>query len=322
MPQISIITTTYKHEKYILETIKSIQSQRFYDWELLIGDDSPDTLTENIVLPLLDSDTRIKYWHHTPNKWVVENMNFLLSQVDSESQYIAFLEWDDLYTPDNLLKKLEIFEKYPEVKLVYNELDFVNADSKTLISQYLKYRKIPFFQNQKISPDVFLAYTAWPIASRSTWMIDKSVLSICKIRSFATDKKAYQVSDYDFYFQVATQYPVYWIKASLTKYRRHENNLSWSNGWTSEDLEKLIKQYHHTKQISQETYNNKMSRIQIVYAFSAFEGWHKKQWLSRLIQSWKYKKTSYLLHKTFLLRIYVLPVSLWKKIIQKLIGRN
>jgi hypothetical protein len=57
------------------------------------------------------------------------------------------------------LKKLEIFEKYPEVKLVYNELDFVNANSKILISHYLKYRKIPFFQNQKISPNVFLEQT-------------------------------------------------------------------------------------------------------------------------------------------------------------------
>jgi hypothetical protein len=65
-----------------------------------------------------------------------------------------------------------------------------------------------------------------------------------------------------------------------------------------------------------------MSRIQIVYAFSAFESWHKKQWLFRLIQSLNYKKTSYLLYKTFLLWIYVLPVFLWKKIIQKLIGRN
>ena len=36
MPTISIVTTTYKHEKYIQYTIDSILHQSFSDWELLI----------------------------------------------------------------------------------------------------------------------------------------------------------------------------------------------------------------------------------------------------------------------------------------------
>jgi glycosyltransferase involved in cell wall biosynthesis len=36
MPKISIITTTYKHQDFIAQTIESILSQTFTDWELLI----------------------------------------------------------------------------------------------------------------------------------------------------------------------------------------------------------------------------------------------------------------------------------------------
>ncbi|MEI8253582.1 MAG: hypothetical protein WCG25_07765 [bacterium] len=42
-------------------------------------------------------------------------MNFLISLASNESKYIAFLEGDDLYTPDNLEEKLKIFEKYIDV---------------------------------------------------------------------------------------------------------------------------------------------------------------------------------------------------------------
>jgi glycosyltransferase involved in cell wall biosynthesis len=93
MPIFSIITTTYKHEKFIAQTIESIISQSFDSWELLIGDDSPDDATWEIIEQYREKyPDKIKAWHHTPNKGIVENMNFLLSQVDPGSEYIAFLE--------------------------------------------------------------------------------------------------------------------------------------------------------------------------------------------------------------------------------------
>jgi glycosyltransferase involved in cell wall biosynthesis len=93
MPKFSIITTTYKHEKFITETIESVLAQSFVDWELLIGDDSPDGATWNIIEKYRQKyPDRIRTWHHTPNKGIVENMNYLISQVDSSSEYITFLE--------------------------------------------------------------------------------------------------------------------------------------------------------------------------------------------------------------------------------------
>lgn len=322
MPLISIITTTYKHQLYILETIKSIQSQDFQDRELLIGDDSPDNLTQDIIAPIIKWDTRIHYRHHSPNKGIVGNTNFLLQQISSDAKYVAFLEGDDLYTKDNLSTKLKIFKEYPKVKLVYSDLDFINKQWKTLISKYLRHRKIPLFQNKTIPSDIFIKQTTGPITTRSTCMIESSILSTCQVRSLENDKKNYQVSDYDFYFQVATQYPVYGIAEPLTKYRRHENNLSWSNGGTSEDLDKLITYYHQNKLIDEATYTDKMSRIHIVHAFFAFEIGKKWAWLKYLIKSRKYKKTSYLPYKIFLGLMLIVPSFVWKKIIKKVVGRH
>jgi glycosyltransferase involved in cell wall biosynthesis len=129
MPKFSIITTTYKHEKFIADTIESILAQTFYDWELLIGDDSPDDSTWNIIQTYTEKyPEKIRAWHHSPNKGIVENTNFLLSQVSSDSQYVAFLEGDDMYVSTALEKKWNIFQQYKEVALVYSDMDFINAD--------------------------------------------------------------------------------------------------------------------------------------------------------------------------------------------------
>ena len=93
MPLFSIITTTYKHEKFIADTIESVIAQTLTDWELLIGDDSPDNTTWNIIQPYVTMyPDKIKAWHHSPNKGLVDNMNFLITQVNPDSKYIAFLE--------------------------------------------------------------------------------------------------------------------------------------------------------------------------------------------------------------------------------------
>jgi len=69
MPKVSIITTTYRHEKIITETIESILNQSFIDWELLIGDDSPDDATRNIIQKYITKyPNKIKARHHKPNK--------------------------------------------------------------------------------------------------------------------------------------------------------------------------------------------------------------------------------------------------------------
>jgi glycosyltransferase involved in cell wall biosynthesis len=93
MSKISIITTTYKHKDFIAYTIESILAQTYSDWELLIGDDSPDNDTRDIIQEyVIKYPHKIQARHHSPNKGIVDNTNFLIGKVSDESDYIAFLE--------------------------------------------------------------------------------------------------------------------------------------------------------------------------------------------------------------------------------------
>jgi glycosyltransferase involved in cell wall biosynthesis len=49
MSKVSIITTTYNHKNFIALTIESILSQTYTDWELIIGDDSANNDSWDII---------------------------------------------------------------------------------------------------------------------------------------------------------------------------------------------------------------------------------------------------------------------------------
>ena len=323
MPKVSIVTTTYKHQDFIAHTIKSVLSQTYIDRELLIGDDSPDDTTWEIIQEYVHKyPDKIKARHHKPNKGIVDNMNFLIDQADSQSEYISFLEWDDMYTSDNLQEKMKVFEQYPEVKLVYSDLSFVNKDNKIILRSFFSYRSIPYYKNQTIPQDKFILSGAGPIASRSTAMVRQNILKQYQIRSLDSINKAYSVSDYDLYFQIATQNQVYGIEKILTQYRRHNNNLSWAWWGTSHDLELLMDYYRKQNFIDNDVYNKKMSWIYIVYSIFSLESWDKHKTYQYLRKSINYDTFAFVFWKFGIIWLLVLPSKRSIYILAKLIKRG
>lgn len=230
MPKVSIITTTYKHQDFISQTIESILSQTFTDWELLIWDDSPDNETWNIIQEYVDKyPDKIKAWHHSPNKWIVNNVNFLLEKVSIESEYIAFLEGDDMFTNDNLSEKIEIFNKYWEVWVVTSWVSFINKfwdyiKSFSLFTPeyYQKYWLIKY----EIKNMLLLLQP--PIRSFWNVMIKKELLKyINNIDLWIyKDEKIFIPYDFIFWLNIFPKTKVYNSNKKLFKYRFHNNNNS------------------------------------------------------------------------------------------------
>jgi len=319
MPKISIITTTYKHEDFIAETIESVLSQTFTDWELLIWDDSPDDKTWNIIQEYVKKyPDKIKAWHHSINKWIVDNLNFLIEKISKESEYIAFLEWDDIFKNNNLEKKLEIFQKYPEVKLVYNNLDFINKNWKIFHTDFLK--KAPFYlKNNKLSKEDFIKYETF-YGSYSSLMIEKKVLFKEKILN-PTQDKLYSVSDWDLFFRIATKYNCYGIKESLTLYRRHNTSVSQNNLKLFNDLEIQMNEYLKNWFVNIKLYNFKMSFISILKSVSYIENNQKILAFKELYNSLKHNIFSYPIYKLAIIFFLISPNKLNKIILSKLIKR-
>lgn len=121
--KISIITASYNYEQYITKCIESVIAQSHQDWELIIVDDYSKDSSVEIIKSFCEKDSRIKLICHTENKGLKETI--LTGISNTTGDWIAFLESDDVFQPENLAKKVKIIEKYPEIKLIFNKVEFL-----------------------------------------------------------------------------------------------------------------------------------------------------------------------------------------------------
>lgn len=322
MTKVSIILTTYNHKNFIKDTIESVLNQSFSSFELLIWDDSPDNETWNIIEEYTKKYDYIHAWHHSPNKWIVENMNFLINKIDKNSDFVVFLEWDDILKGNYLEGKLRVFNEYPKVNLVYNNLDFINSKWEIIQKDIFWFRRIRTYKNQKISCDDFILQNVWPIISWSTIMVRKSIVDKYKIKSLYPENKNYAVSDCDFSFEVSTENYVYYLQESLTLYRRHSSNLSAWNINLLMQLSDLVELYYKEWKISKNTLNYKLSQNNIIIALMLLEKWDKKESYKYLKQSFNYSIFNSIILKLWTLLLLMTPSKITKLILSKIIKRN
>ena len=110
----SIVIPTYNRAQLIVKAIESVLQQTFSDWELIIVDDGSTDNTKDVVQSY--SDKRIIYLYQKNAERSEARNNGIRN---ATGQYICFLDSDDYYMPDRLLKLHTEILKHPEKIVVY-----------------------------------------------------------------------------------------------------------------------------------------------------------------------------------------------------------
>ena len=95
--------------EYIAESMKSVLKQTYLDWELIIVDDCSTDETINVITPFLE-DTRIRLLVNDTNLGGAGSRNVAIKH--ARGRYIAFLDSDDLWTPNKLEKQIGFMQGY------------------------------------------------------------------------------------------------------------------------------------------------------------------------------------------------------------------
>jgi teichuronic acid biosynthesis glycosyltransferase TuaG len=103
-PFIDVIIPVYNGAAFIAEAIASIQAQTFKNFEIMVVDDGSDDDTADIVVNLCKTDPNISIIKQE-HLGVQSALNKAISE--TKSQYIAFLDADDIWHPQKLEKQLE-----------------------------------------------------------------------------------------------------------------------------------------------------------------------------------------------------------------------
>lgn len=106
---VSIITPCYNSEDFLGETIKSVISQTYVYWEMIIVDDNSSDCSRKIIEGFASKEDRITPIFLDYNTGPAKARNVALSQ--AKGRYIAFLDSDDLWSSEKLERQIDFMEK-------------------------------------------------------------------------------------------------------------------------------------------------------------------------------------------------------------------
>ena len=139
---VSIVVPVYNSEKFILDTIDTVEKQSYKNWELIFVDDCSKDNSTKIIKERIKDDNKIKLIELKKNSGAATARNVGIDE--SKGSYIAFLDSDDLWKKEKLENQLA-FVKENGCAFSFTGYEF--ADEYGLGNG--KVVKVPFKMNYK-----------------------------------------------------------------------------------------------------------------------------------------------------------------------------
>ena len=138
MPKISIVVPLYRTpERYLREMLDSVRGQSYQNWELCLSDGSgEDSSIAGILEEYTKKDSRIRVKDNKKQLHISDNTNVALDMATGD--YIAFMDHDDLLTPDALYECVAELNEYPDTELIYTDEDKITMDGEEYFFPHFK----------------------------------------------------------------------------------------------------------------------------------------------------------------------------------------
>lgn len=205
----SVIVAVYNGAKTLTQTIESILSQTYDNFELLLIDDGSTDESKNLIEKYLE-DERVKYFKKQ-NGGVASARNFGIERATGE--VIGFCDQDDQWLPQKLEKQIPLFSD-PDVGLVYSWVD-IDRHGKRECST-------PEFEGE-----CFEALLNRNFVSCCTAMVRRTVLN--QVNGLDESRELHGVDDRHLWLKVARISKLAVAKTPLAIYFIHGENYSLDN---------------------------------------------------------------------------------------------
>lgn len=216
MKTVSIILPVYQGEQFLGETLNSIFSQSFKDFEVLILNDGSSDGSGALISKWRGQDQRLRVLENSLNRGVGYSYKRLLSSC--EGVYIAQIGQDDLWEPSFLEKMIAALEASPASPGVFSEVKIMDEYGQALVR-----------------PDIFdiSSYKARSQVEQALALFQKN--SLCAsgslfrrecINSWVTLGDIDQLQDWATWLQLTLFGRLIILPQTLVSYRLHQQNLS------------------------------------------------------------------------------------------------
>ncbi|MCR9559860.1 glycosyltransferase family 2 protein [Vibrio alginolyticus] len=141
---VSIIMPTYNSTGTVVESIQSVLSQTYKNWELIIVDDRSTDNTWQVIQTYADKYDNIRVYQNKENLGAGASRNFAIKK--ARGRFIAFLDSDDLWTEDKLAEQIPFMleNNYPLTYTHYSRFTSEEELSVVTAPEYTTYKKLMY----------------------------------------------------------------------------------------------------------------------------------------------------------------------------------
>jgi len=216
IPLVSAVLPAYNAERFIAQTLASVQRQSYRNLEILVVDDGSTDRTAHIIAMAAELDGRIKLLTQD-NRGAAAARNLGIQKARGE--FIAPIDSDDLWYPDKIALQVERIRQSPaSVGLIYAwsvKIDETGA----IIDENLSVE----FEGPVLWPLVLTCFLRTP----SIPLIRRECLE--RVGDFRTDfrsENAQGCEDWDLYLRIAERYHFRVVPEYLICYRQATGTMS------------------------------------------------------------------------------------------------
>lgn len=216
MPRISVILTSFNHEKYIREAIDSVLGQTFADLELIIWDDASTDGSWAIIQSY--ADPRIKTFRNEVSRRGIYGINKSISEV-AAGDFIAIHHSDDVWERDKLERQVALLDANPAIGAVFSNALAIGEDSQPLADTQHFYSGIFDKPNRTRQEWLRFFFSGGNALCHPSVLIRRECYAACGLYRFGLA----QLPDFDMWIRLCMKYEIHVLPERLVRFRVRDN---------------------------------------------------------------------------------------------------
>lgn len=207
LPLVSVIMSSYNHEKYVAEAIESVLNQTYPNIEFLVADDGS---TDGTVREILKYEDRIDQIH------LFEDNAFgrkpFLTEI-AGGKYIAVINSDDVWSRDKLSMQVAYMENHPECGACFTGVtNIVEGQNDTKPPEFI-------MENKTRAEWVRYFFEKGNVLAHSAVLIERSLYQKLLTEGVYAFR---QLGDFWMWIRLLQKYEIHVIEKELTLFRYHD----------------------------------------------------------------------------------------------------
>ena len=224
-PLVSVIILTYNQETFIKETINSILNQTYQNYEIIINDDGSTDKTREILMEYKKKyGEKIKLNLEKTNIGITNSCNKVIKFIEGE--YVCWCGGDDIFKLDKIEKQVCFMETNKNIAISYHNIEAFNSYTNEKM-YYMQNKSNKFTGSYK------------NLILEGCFMGACSVMYRAKFGKHNFDIRIPVASDWLYWILVAENGDIGYIDLVLSRYRRHNNNITNKSYLSLEEIETL-----------------------------------------------------------------------------------